>query len=180
MEPTGVESTPTGTAFPEGPKLRGRLTLARHYKMALHWHPHYIEDLPRAIKGIPLTWQRFVFQQKNKKLIPNETGVYCFAAAIGPSFPKDLNIPLYIGMASPGTLRERFLQYLDRQSSTVERKKIADMLQQYKGRLEFWCATVTKWGLVHLIENHLLWACFPPCNTQHHVARREKCWGTAW
>lgn len=175
MELDAIEST--DTAFPEGPTLVGHL--GEHYEMALHWHPHYVEDLPRAIDGIALNWSSLPFERNSQKLIPDEAGVYCFAVSIGPSFPQELHIPLYIGKASPGTLRGRFKQYLDGKSATAERKKIANMLNRYQGKLQFWFASA-KYGRVHAIENHLLWACFPPCNTQNHIDRRAKLWGKAF
>lgn len=174
---TSASITPYG-AFPEKAPIEGHIGTA--YPFVLRWHPHYMKEFPAAIKGVTLPWKKFKFQRGDQNIIPNDQGIYCFSVLLGSPLPQEIHIPLYIGKAAPGTLRERFKNYLKEKRSRSGRKKIIHMLDQYSGQLHFWCAIVPKWGYVDAIEKHLIWACCPPCNTHDHLERRERLWGKAF
>ena len=71
---------------------------------------------------------------------------------------------MYIGKAE-STLHERFRRYFYEQDNPIGRPKILELLNRYEGYVHFCCSTIEKKELISEIEEALITAYLPPCNT---------------
>jgi hypothetical protein len=150
---------------------------ARDYEFKLQWLPHYIEEFPKATRGVNLNWKSCKFVRAAQEQVPDKHGVYCFSIKLGKPFPEDIHLPLYIGKAAPGYLSERFKSYFSERENIQGRPKIVLMLNKYRNKLFFWWAELPR---IHVdtVEEHLIMCCKPPCN--EIIPSREKLWAKAF
>lgn len=127
-------------------------------------YPPFVErkkDLP------DLVWNRVPFSPESRSQIPKEKGVYAFAVEFSDSkLPPSTHI-LYIGKAgdlnSNNTLWSRYYDYIKTLRKN-DRPRIHQMLNQWKGFLTYFYATVDPNIATADIEETLLDIFIPPYN----------------
>lgn len=169
-----MDSSPYDFAIQKA-AIAGRFS--KDYEFTLKWLPHYVEEFPKAMRDIELTWQKCKFVRDAQSQIPRKHGVYCFSTKLGTPFAEDIQLPLYIGKAAPQYLSDRFENYLTEANSVAGRQSLVVMLNKYRNKLFFWWAELPR---IHVdaVEEHLLICCQPPCNTI--IPIKQKLWGKAF
>jgi hypothetical protein len=127
-------------------------------------YPPFVErknDLPNLI------WNRVPFSLASRKQIPKERGVYAFAVEFSDmKLPPSTHI-LYIGKAgdlnSNNDLWTRYYDYIKTERRN-DRPRIHQMLNQWKGFLTYFYATVDQNTGTADIEETLLDIFIPPYN----------------
>ena len=113
----------------------------------------------------PFNWQIHPFEPDQTDEIPRQPGIYSFLIRPGiASFPYSSYL-MYIGKTQH-TLRRRFTQYLYEQNSPSGRSNIVRLLIKYQGYVHFCFSVVNNTERIASIEDALIAAFLPPCNTQ--------------
>lgn len=136
--------------------------LAAHHKHEMVLWPH----LWKSYDGKPkLRWKKLAFHKNSRNKIPRSPGVYAFFAR--PAIADlDVGYLMYVGRAKD-SLRIRFGKYLTSEMSPYKgRPKMATMLYQYAGYLQFRYAALKSPATVVRVEKKLIKAFMPPVNEQ--------------
>lgn len=124
---------------------------------------------PRQWKAYNLSdsfnWKIHPFQRNQVKHIPREPGIYSFVIQPGIASHPHCSYMMYIGKTC-NTLRDRFRDYLDEQNDPNGRRKVVRFLHKYQGYLHFCCSTIAETEQIKKIEDALISAFLPPCNSQ--------------
>ena len=110
-------------------------------------------------------WKIYRFQLDEVENIPNKPGIYSFVIQPEIASHPYCAYLMYIGKTKR-TLQQRFREYL-RERENVERgrPKILQLLNKYQGYLYFCCSTMAETEQITEIENALISAFLPPCNS---------------
>jgi len=136
--------------------------LASHHKHEMLLWPFLWEKYDSQRK---LRWKNVVFSKHSRQSVPSRPGVYAFFAR--PAI-ANMNVTylLYIGRARK-SLRSRFGNYLTTEKNPYKgRPKMATMLHQYGGYLQFRYAVLKSATTVSKMERKLIRAFMPPVNEQ--------------
>lgn len=119
-----------------------------------------------------LRWKSIVFRNSSRKKVPSRPGVYAFL--IRPAKASlDVAYLMYVGKATK-SLRTRFGKYLTSERNPYKgRPKMATLLHQYEGYLQFRFATLTSPSTVSRIEKNLIATFMPPVNEEVEAAIRR-------
>lgn len=109
-------------------------------------------------------WRSHAFNSAVRRKVPDKPGVYAFLIKPGVA---NLNVSylMYVGKTDR-SLRKRFDEYLAEVRGYKGRPAIAVMLHNYRGFIDFCCATVDSPQRPAKIEKKLLEAFIPPMNKQ--------------
>lgn len=110
-------------------------------------------------------WMIHPFQSDQAKHVPREPGIYSFLIQPGITSHPYCSYMMYIGQTC-NTLRGRFRDYLDEQNDPNGRKKVVRFLHKYQGYLHFCYSTIAETTEIKKIEDALINAFLPPCNSQ--------------
>lgn len=132
-------------------------------------HKHEMHLWPFLWKGYnvrqTLRWQDVRFGKHSRNKVPSRPGVYAFI--VRPSIANlHIGYLMYIGRARK-SLRTRFGEYLTSERNPYKgRPRMATLLHQYEGYLQFRYATLVSPATVTRIERKLIRAFLPPVNEQ--------------
>ena len=110
-------------------------------------------------------WEIYRFQLDEVENIPNEPGIYSFVIQPEVASHPYCAYLMYIGKTKR-TLQQRFKEYFQEQENAERgRPKILRLLNKYQGYLHFCCLTIAETKQITDIENALIRAFLPPCNS---------------
>ena len=113
---------------------------------------------------VPFEWQIYPFQRDQLSNIPGHPGIYSLVIQPSIALHSECSYLMYIGKAED-TLRERFRKYFYERDDPLARPKILELLNLYEGYVHFYCSTIEQRERIKEIEDALINAFLPPCNT---------------
>ncbi len=109
-------------------------------------------------------WKIYPFQRDQLSNIPRHPGIYGLVIQPGIALHSNCSYLMYIGKAE-STLRDRFRKYFYERDDPMARPKILELLNRYEGYVHFYCSTIEQRERIKQIEDALINAFLPPCNT---------------
>ena len=110
-------------------------------------------------------WEIHPFNKDQIRCIPREPGIYSFMIQPGVASHPHCSYIMYIGRTCY-TLHSRFRRYLREQNDPAGRSKVVRFLNKYRGYIYFSCSIISETEQIEKIENELISAFLPPCNSQ--------------
>ena len=114
--------------------------------------------------NVPFEWEIYPFQRDQISNIPRRPGIYSLVVQPGIAKHSECSYLMYIGKAEV-TLQDRFRKYFYERDDPVGRPKILELLNRYDGYVHFYCSIIEERERIKDIEDALINAFLPPCNT---------------
>lgn len=108
-------------------------------------------------------WQSIKLSREDDTDIPNASGVYSLVVQPSVACHPSCSYMMYVGKAA--SLRNRFRDYLNERKRRSGRPKIYRLLNKYY-EYTWYCFLSLPGGDIDDIEDGLISAFVPPCNTQ--------------
>lgn len=134
--------------------------IAHRYEFFLwprQWEAYNLSD--------SFNWKIHPFQRNQARHIPREPGIYSFVIQPGVASHPHCSYIMYIGRTCY-TLHSRFSRYLREQNDPQGRSKVVRFLNKYHGYTYFCCSIISETEQIEKIEDALIRAFLPPCNSQ--------------
>ena len=122
---------------------------------------------PRQWEACPeysdLKWTIEAFSEEDRDNVPDdEQGIYTFVIYPGVAGHPACAYLVYVGKTERQGFRKRYAQYL---AASLSRPRLYDVLRKWKGYIKFCYAPVSDPGEIGSIEDALIAAFLPPCNS---------------